>query len=597
MLPENFIRSVVEDSDIVDVVGRYVPLKKRGRNYFACCPFHGENTPSFSVDPKNGFYHCFGCGASGDSISFLTEHNGIGFTEAVTELALQQGKELPQLEAEEMRRLERERKRKRNLAETNAVAADYYVRVKNAEPSVCGYLTQRGISAATAETFAIGYAPDDYHHLRHAFSPYPSPALLEAGLTKHNDDNNLIYDTFRDRLIFPVRNSAGLVLGFGGRYLGSHPQAAKYLNTAETEIFRKREILYGLYECRNRIREQKTVYITEGYFDVLGLYEKGLAAVAVMGTAFQENHFDLLRHYSRRLVFVFDGDKAGFTAAERAMKECLSKINGTDYIGFCLLPQGTDAADTALSCSGKAALEQILDSHTLSLGDFFIACLKQRFNLDSDDGKSGLINQAKLWMTDLKDKVLTEMLTHKIAEAVGLAAGFVRNHLGKGRYRRNWRDEVESASKEKPLEVSLMERIILSALCNPVHLREMSFGVFETVSPVGIEQEDMLFSLLLDLKEETDLLPENVNGRREAVEYWKKERPQWYARIGEYCIKANPNLYKMDGRQFENLFVTFFEKQEKVMLKRLCDSLRAKLKDGSADEKDKQKLLECLARL
>lgn len=593
MYAEDFIRSVVEETDIVSVVSKYVPLKKRGGNYFACCPFHSENTPSFTVNPKKKFYFCFGCGASGDVVSFVMEQEGTGFHETVAELARNLGKELPDLDKQEMQRLAKERQQKKTLSETNAAAGRYYREVLSNDNEALDYLIERGISQSTLAHFNVGYAPPEYNHLADVFPVYPSNELLSAGLMKSNEEKGSIYDTFRNRIVFPIRNTAGLVLGFGGRLLPLREDPLstqpKYINTQDTVVFRKREVLYGLYECRQLIREQGKAYITEGYMDVLAMYEHGLPAVAVMGTAFQDTQYDLLHSHTRRMIFIFDGDKAGLAAGWRAMQECLKKVGPTDNIGFCLLPDGKDVADIAAALPAGVSLDESLQPYTVSLADFFISKLKKDYDTSTPEGQSGMINQARFLMKELKDRVLSEILNSKIAEAAGTATSLVKNATGK-RYKRNWQEDLEAVSKGMPLGVNLLERILLSSLCNPPYIVHHDMGQFDLICPENDEAAGLI-NLLFELKDHLSALPSELTGRREISEYWKHEKPQWYETISPYLTKANPNIYKMPESQFNALFNSFLQKQQQASLAEICNQLREKLKDGSATEQDKEMLL------
>lgn len=283
MIPESFVQDLLARIDIVDVVERYVPLKKAGANYSACCPFHSEKTPSFTVSPSKQFYHCFGCGAHGSAIGFLMQHAGIGFIEAIEDLASAAGMQVPHEE-----RSRAERAKKAPLTELMARAMHFYREQLKAAPKAVDYLKGRGLTGEIAAKFGLGYAPDDWQGLQQTFPDYNDPALVECGLIIVNEQGRR-YDRFRDRVMFPILDQRGNVIGFGGRVIG--PGEPKYLNSPETPLFEKGRELYGLTQARQAIRDSDTVIVVEGYMDVVALAQHGIGnAVATLGTACTPTH-------------------------------------------------------------------------------------------------------------------------------------------------------------------------------------------------------------------------------------------------------------------------------------------------------------------
>ncbi|MGH8622058.1 MAG: DNA primase, partial [Burkholderiales bacterium] len=321
MIPQSFIQDLLGRVDIVEVVDRHVKLKRAGANYVACCPFHSEKTPSFTVSPTKQFYHCFGCGAHGTAVGFLMEHGGMGFVEAVKDLAQSVGMTVPEVRSESERRRAEVGE---SLHEVLLRAAHHYrAQLKEAAHAI-DYLKKRGLSGEIAKRFGIGYAPDEWQGLAAAFTDYEGKALAEAGLVKANDDGRR-YDVFRNRIVFPIVDGRGNVIGFGGRIVGEGEP--KYLNSPETPVFEKGRELYGLYQARRAIRDAGRVLVVEGYMDVVALAQSGIEfAVATLGTATTPLHVQRLLRQTDEIVFCFDGDEAGRRAAWRALEVSLPQL-------------------------------------------------------------------------------------------------------------------------------------------------------------------------------------------------------------------------------------------------------------------------------
>jgi DNA primase len=338
VIPSGFIADLLARVDIVDVIGRHVQLKKGGANLMGLCPFHGEKSPSFSVSPSKQFYYCFGCGASGDAIRFLTEHTGASFRDAVTDLAQQVGLAVPDDErSEDERRVAAQTKaRQATLTEVLERAAQHYRAQLKGNPRAVGYLKGRGLTGEIAARFGLGYAPDGWHALASAFAQYDDPLLVEAGLVIHQQDDGQEekrYDRFRDRVMFPIRAVSGETIGFGGRVLDRGEP--KYLNSPETPVFVKGRELYGLYESRAGIRARGHALVVEGYMDVVALAQTGFEnAVATLGTACTEEHVRKLFRFTDSVVFSFDGDAAGRRAATRALEAALPHASDLRTIRF-----------------------------------------------------------------------------------------------------------------------------------------------------------------------------------------------------------------------------------------------------------------------
>ena len=415
MIPQDFIQQLLDRTDIVAVVERYVPLKKAGANYQARCPFHNEKSPSFSVSPTKQFYHCFGCGAHGTAISFLMEHAGYSFVEAVKELAGQVGLQVPD---DDSRQAPEEETRRDQLYDRMEVSSRHYRQaLKSAEPAIA-YLKKRGVTGETAARFALGYAADDWQPLAAAFADYQDPLLVEAGLVIANEDKR--YDRFRDRVIFPIRNERGRVIAFGGRVMGSGEP--KYLNSPETPLFHKGRELYGLHEHRRTIQGENRVVVVEGYMDVVMLDQYGVQnAVATLGTAITPDHLTRLLRLVDEIVFAFDGDNAGRKAAWRALENSLPQARDGKLLSFLFLPEGEDP-DSFVQAQGAEAFRKLCDKAT-PLSEFLFAELSAQTDLSSQEGKVRLATLAKPYLAKLSQApLLARALRRRLGELTGLEA-------------------------------------------------------------------------------------------------------------------------------------------------------------------------------
>ena len=423
MIPDSFIQSLLDRVDVADVVGRHVQLRKAGANLLGLCPFHGEKTPSFTVSPSKGFYHCFGCGEHGSALGFLMSYDGLSFPEAVEALAESLGMEVPR-EAEPAAA---QRSENDELLELLREADQIYRAELRKHPHAIEYLKRRGIDGATAGRFGLGYAPNAWDTLLAALggSEARVRVLLQAGLLSQNDQGRR-YDRFRDRIMFPIRNPRGQVIGFGGRVLeGGEP---KYLNSPETPVFHKREALYGLFEARGQ-RRPAEILVVEGYMDVASLAQHGVEpVVATLGTATTADHVRRLTRLAPRVVFCFDGDRAGRAAAWRAMETALPFAGGSVELKFLLLPEGEDP-DSLVRREGADAFRARI-GEALPLSKFVVGELLERAPPDSVDGRAQATALAKPLLERLPEGVYRELLTAELAAAIGLPAERFAELLG-----------------------------------------------------------------------------------------------------------------------------------------------------------------------
>lgn len=427
-IPQSFIQELLSRVDIVEVVGRYVPLKKGGANFMGLCPFHGEKSPSFSVSPTKQFFHCFGCGKHGNAVGFLMEHTGIGFVEAVKDLAQQVGLQVPEedLSPQDRARAAEQRKRQATLNEVLEKASEAYRSELKRTPVAIDYLKRRGLTGQIAKTYGLGFAPPGWRFLSTVFPDYQSPLLTDAGLVIAAEEasdgapsghESRRYDRFRERIMFPIRNVKGEYIGFGGRVLDQGEP--KYLNSPETPVFSKGHELYGLFEARTAIRQAGHVLVTEGYMDVVALAQLGFGqAVATLGTACTPDHVRLLFRFTDSVVFSFDGDAAGRRAARKALDAALPWASDTRSIKFLFLPPEHDPDSYVREHGADAFAEQIRQAMPLSR--FMLEAAAAGCDLDTAEGRARLASQAQPLWTAMPDGALRRQLLQELADNVGL---------------------------------------------------------------------------------------------------------------------------------------------------------------------------------
>ncbi|VTU34212.1 DNA primase [Variovorax sp. PBL-H6] len=424
-IPPSFIQELIARADVVEIVGRYVQLKKAGANFMGLCPFHGEKSPSFSVSPTKQFYHCFGCGAHGNAIGFLMEHAGMGFVEAVQDLAGQYGLQVPEDDAspEERARAAGQRQKQATLSDVLEKAGEAYRKQLRQSKTAIDYLKGRGLSGEVARQFGIGYAPPGWRTLASVFPDYDDPLLAESGLVivGEADENSegKRYDRFRDRVMFPIRNVKGECIGFGGRVLGD--EKPKYLNSPETPVFSKGRELYGLYEARAAFRDRGYALVTEGYMDVVALAQLGFPnAVATLGTACTADHVQKLFRFTESVVFSFDGDAAGRRAARKALDGALPYATDVRSVKFLFLPTEHDP-DSFIREFGADAFARFVSEAT-PLSRFMVEVAREGCDLGSAEGRAHLASNARPLWSSLPEGALKRQLLTEIAEMVQLSA-------------------------------------------------------------------------------------------------------------------------------------------------------------------------------
>ena len=467
MIPQDFIDQLLSRVDIVDVVERYVPLKKAGRDYMACCPFHKEKSPSFSVSPTKQFYHCFGCGAHGTAISFLIEHGGYGFVDAVSELAQQVGLTVPQVAQEAAREEAQRRQTAETLHDVMLEAARFYKRELKRSTLAIDYLKRRGLTGEIAARFGLGWAPAGRTALQGVFPDYLDDRLLEAGLVIRRDDGSR-YDRFRERVMFPIRDVRGRVIAFGGRVLDKGEP--KYLNSPETPLFDKGRNLYGLHEGRAAIKEANRILVVEGYMDVVALAQFGIGySVAALGTATTADHVKLLMRQTDSIYFCFDGDRAGRKAAWRALENALPQLKDDKSLHFLFLPEEHDP-DSYIRAYGKAQFEDALLHQSKPLSAYFWDALSDGLNLNTQEGKAELVKTSSPLLAQINAPALGFLLKQQLSELVGIDPANLAQLLGQEAPKRHVKQKsykLPQQTFKQPQMPTLAQKQIRSLLINP----------------------------------------------------------------------------------------------------------------------------------
>ena len=422
LIPQSFIDDLLNRTDIVDVVSSRVQLKKAGKNYTACCPFHKEKTPSFSVSPDKQFYYCFGCGAGGNALGFLMDHDNLDFPQAIEDLAKAAGMEVPR---EESGRPHKPRQPTDSpLYPLLTAAADFYRQALKSHPqrkAAVDYLKGRGLTGEIARDFGLGFAPPGWDNLyKHLSSDtLQQKAMIDAGLLVENAETGKRYDRFRDRVMFPIRDSRGRIIAFGGRVLGD--DKPKYLNSPETPVFHKGQELYGLFEARKHNRNLDEIIVVEGYMDVIALAQQGLRnAVATLGTATSEEHMKRLFRVVPSVLFCFDGDQAGRNAAWRALEATLSSLQDGRRARFLFLPEGEDP-DTLVRSEGTDAFRARINQHAQPLADYFFQQLTEEADPRSLEGKAHMATLAAPLIDKVPGANLKSLMRMRLQEITGLS--------------------------------------------------------------------------------------------------------------------------------------------------------------------------------
>ena len=471
MIPESFIQELLNRIDVVDVIDKKVTLKKAGANYLACCPFHQEKTPSFTVSPSKQFYHCFGCGEHGSAISFLIEYEGLTFVDAITELANSIGLKVPN---DAPQRIEKSTEYA-NLEEVIKIASIFYQKQLRESSKAINYLKSRGLTGEIAKEFSIGYAPEGWQNLKIPFKKYEDEILVKAGLVVKNEKGKY-YDRFRDRIMFPIYSDKGKIIGFGGRVI--NPESTpKYYNSPETPLFQKSYELYGLLVSRKPIREKGYVLVVEGYMDVVGLSQSNIKnVVATLGTATTAFHIKKLMRYTNEIIFCFDADDAGRSAAWRAMNNALVSVTDSTQLKFLFLPDGHDPDSFVRETSSKDF--ELLAKQATPLTEYIIKYLTKNNDLVTSEKKVKFLNEIKPILKEITAMKLLLLFKKRIAELINLNIEEIDQILEiKKTY-------PQKASIKLPnrLPISPTRRFCLLLILRPDLIRQEDFAFFTSES-------------------------------------------------------------------------------------------------------------------
>jgi len=517
MIPQSFIHELLNRVDIVDAIDRFVPLKKAGVNFVACCPFHSEKTPSFTVSQAKQFYHCFGCGVHGNAINFLIEYSGLSFVEAVNDLAAYAGVQVPVQQTDAFFKqndigdasqystaghdesgLEVS---PQDLIGAIAAATRFYREQLKVSEKAIAYLKERGLSGKTAARFAIGYAPPGWQNLESVFANYRSAGtrklLVQAGLIIVTDEAKQ-YDRFRDRIMFPILNQKGQIIGFGGRVL--EQEEPKYLNSPETILFEKGRELYNFFSARRAIREANYVVVVEGYMDVIALAQHGIDnTVAALGTATTGIHIQKLLRQTDNIVFCFDGDRAGRKAAWRALENSLALLSDGKHLGFLFLPEGKESFEKQLK-------------QAMPLSEFLFKELCAGIDLQTSEGRAKLVNEVKPLLQQVKAPALSLMLLRRLVELSGISQAELEELLQIKRSSRIRR--IENVPRKQP--ATPYRWLILMLLHSPSHVTKLNKNMF--VESTENTEEITVLKTLVDFLEENSYLTES-NSRHSVLTY------------------------------------------------------------------------------
>ncbi|MDH5737110.1 MAG: DNA primase, partial [Gammaproteobacteria bacterium] len=517
LIPQDFIEELLSRTDIVGVVGARVNLRKTGQNYVGLCPFHNEKSPSFSVSADKQFYYCFGCQESGSALRFVMEFENIDFVAAVEQLAGNLGLEVPRLEGAASKTREAQQSRRKSLYDILGQASNFYktqLREHPARDRAVNYLKHRGINGRLARDYEVGYAPEGWDNLRRALgiTNQDTDLLIQAGLLVDNPEEKKTYDRFRHRVVFPIKDIRGRVVGFGGRVLGDGKP--KYLNSPETDVFHKGRELYGLYEARRANRELRSLLVVEGYMDVISLSQHGITnAVATLGTATTLDHLERLYRLVPEVIFCFDGDRAGRGAAWKALETALPLLRDGRGARFLFLPEGEDP-DTLVRSQGADKFRHLLD-HADFLPDFFFDRLSAEVRLDTFEGKAALSKEALALIQKLPDSVFRQLMMDRLAKITGLASerlaefGSAQSREIPVQKQPEHSRETQAYKSREPLDSSaIVEPALRLLLKQPELALAMEMPVYERLS--ALSEYRLLCEMAQKVTENPHLKPDQL---------------------------------------------------------------------------------------
>ncbi|MDO8953919.1 MAG: DNA primase [Gammaproteobacteria bacterium] len=575
-IPQDFIHSLLARVDIVDVIDSRITLKKKGGNYQACCPFHQEKSPSFSVSPSKQFYYCFGCGAHGNAIGFLTEYEHLDFVEAVEDLASSVGMPVPYERYAGTAAVPQADKNSLNPIFTVLEQASLFFQHQLRQHEVAiEYFKQRGVSGPIAKEFGLGFAPAGWDNLNKSLNPNGdlTHTLEQAGLLAKNEQNRY-YDRFRNRVMFPIRDKRGRIIGFGGRVIDNNEQP-KYLNSPETPVFHKGQELYGLYEAKQALNHFDNIIVVEGYMDVVALAEASIRyVVATLGTATTHDHLRALFKQSSTLTFCFDGDRAGKAAAWRALGIALPFMSGEHHAYFLFLPDGEDP-DSLVKKEGKAAFEARLKKAT-PLSDYLIDQLKSGLDLYHVEGRSKLLSLAAPHLKQLPEGPYYDLLCQELANLCQVSTRQVMQQVNG-----NAPLEKSKADIQENKSLTLIEQAIALLIQEP----SLAHSVAEIKLNLNIPHQALLDTLLSFIKQYN---PPNTGA---ILEYWKN-RPE-SKNIAQFATAKYQINMEDKKQEFTDILSMISQGNDKQIL----ESLLPKSSKDKTSEEDKEKLRKLFQKL
>lgn len=578
-IPPAFIDDLLNRVDIVDVIDARVPLKKAGKEFQACCPFHNEKTPSFTVSPSKQFYHCFGCKASGSAITFLMEYEHLGFIDAVEELAKQAGVEVPYEQG--LKPTPEQRLAKDSAYDVLAACDRFYrqqLRQHAKAQTAVDYLKGRGLTGEIAARYNLGYAPPG-NNLQRAIGNSNTETLITQGMLVRRDNGD-VYDRFRHRIMFPIRDSRGRVIAFGGRVI-TPEDTPKYLNSPETPLFHKGSELYGLYEVRQALRDITCLVVVEGYMDVIALAQQGIDnAVATLGTACTAEHVQKLFRLTSDVVFCFDGDRAGREAAWRALENALPVLQGTQQIRFLFLPDGEDP-DTLVRKIGKEAFEKQIDQAE-SLSQYFFEHLRAGISRHDLEAHRTLIERVRPYLQKMSDQAYQTLLVQNLAGYTQQDERALTKLLGL-----NLAQTADKSSDTATRLGSLPPSLVRTAIQYLLYHPPLAMLVTDPQSLSQIDQPGI--GLLIDLLENIKSNPTLTTAA--ILERWR------HAREGQHLAKLatwQPSLNDPESLQHE--FLGSIERMQEQHRTARTQSLLAKSTTGGLNSDEKRELQRLLSR-
>lgn len=571
-IPREFIDLLLAKVDIVDLVHTHVPLKKKSNsNYFARCPFHNEKSASFSVSQPKQFYYCFGCGAHGNAIDFLMQQDRLSFPEAVEALARTAGLEIPHTAMPTKRE-----ESLTTLYDLAATIADYYYEQLKHAPRAIQYLKNRGISGEVAKLFHLGFAQSGWSHVLDAFgaNDIDRKKLFDTGLIIRKEEGGY-YDRFRDRIMFPIRDHRGRFIGFGGRVLDQGEP--KYLNSPETPLFQKGQELYGLYQSLKANRKLERVMVVEGYMDVIALFQHGVTyAVATMGTATTVHHLQRLLRYTNEIVFCFDGDQAGRTAAWRALEVTLPLMNDSMQIRFLFLPEGDDP-DSLIRKEGQAAFEQRIKS-AMPLSDFFFQSMAKQGDMNTMEGRARFATAALGHIKTVPGGIYQDILVQELEKRARVELGPISSFA---KQNESSPDETKNVSSGLQSKLPPPIRLALTLLVQHPHLAALSLELPPPTSLPGLTFMNQLL----------DIIKQNIKMSTGALlEYWRGQKEEGFMAKLAHWEHAVPEA------GIEHEFLGALRQINTLAYDNEINRLLAKAAQEGLSSEEKTELAACIAR-